>query len=72
MGATELAISIKKYIKQFGGIDVLFPEHTNMGADHFFFHSKDCIFITAYCHRLKWEKSIWIFPLRLTSRDFTR
>lgn len=36
MGATELAISIKKYIKQFGGIDVLFPEHTNMGADHFF------------------------------------
>lgn len=37
MGATELAISIKKYIKQFGGIDVLFPEHTNMGADHFFF-----------------------------------
>lgn len=40
MGATELAISIKKYIKQFGGIDVLFPEHTNMGADHFFFPFK--------------------------------
>lgn len=49
MGATELATSIKKYIKakQFGGTEVLFPEHTNMGADHFFFHSKTSIFITA-------------------------